>query len=684
MFKTKLQHGLEYELFIQSIIKSRYKNCWLWNQLPKSVLLEIGCINTIDSNCDDIGCDIVCQLDDGSYEFIQCKNYSTTGYDNTINICDLAGFYNFIAETGFNGIVYYSGKLSQQIVCRKKKIKYINVPHIKDNMILDFTPRDYQIEAYNQLKDYNRSVLSMPCGTGKTFVSFLLSLDYKNVIILTPLISTTEQILNHYKNYYSKYENVNYTLINCCATRKVKDIIFNSKNIIASTYDSCDIIIELLKNTNITIDNTLIIIDEFHNISSNMIMDNSNLMNKILLSDYKILFVSATPKSYDTSLEHIFGNVKYELNWNDAIKNNYICDYNFYYPNNDKIIEKIDEIKFDRSLIEKTILINKSYFLLESIKLTNVKKCIVYLKSINESDEFVKVLKTINIYFNLDIKVYEINYKTSKQNRIKYLNKFKLDDSSINIICNVHILDEGIDIPECDSIFLTHPNNDPINLIQRISRANRIDKNNKNKIAKIFLWSKDKLKLENIIVKINKVFEIKYGNEKNEFINNNQLILNADFDKNKKIQHQLIINKKNLIDYYNKVNLSNIINNEFIKFIDEFFIIYDRSITITDFVIDLDVITKWLSTKKYHLKDTLKSTYMLDVDYTVKNEKSTGGRPNEKILLTIDCFKKICMLSKTKKSQDIRTYFFDLEKYINKYKNDIMECLTLKIEMYEK
>ena len=210
MFKTYFQQGVEYEKFIKSIIHLKYKNCWLWNEVPKTTLLEIGCINDLENTCDDIGCDIVCQLDDNSYEFIQCKNYSTTGCDNTINICDLSGFYNFIAETGFKGIVYYSGKLSKQILCRKKKINYINVPHIKENLILDFTPRDYQIEAFNKLKNEKRSVLSMPCGTGKTFVSFLLSLDYKNIIILTPLISTTEQILNHYKNYYSKYKNVNF------------------------------------------------------------------------------------------------------------------------------------------------------------------------------------------------------------------------------------------------------------------------------------------------------------------------------------------------------------------------------------------------------------------------------------------------------------------------------------------
>ena len=44
-------------------------------------------------------------------------------------------------------------------------------------------------------------------------------------------------------------------------------------------------------------------------------------------------------------------------------------------------------------------------------------------------------------------------------------------------------------------------NNNPINIIQRISRANRIFPN-KN-IAHILLWSKDELKLENIIKHFN-------------------------------------------------------------------------------------------------------------------------------------------------------------------------------------
>ena len=667
--QTKLEAGLEYEKYVKNIIRHKYKNTWLWSELPKDILIKIGCIKNITDNCDDIGCDIVCQYHDDTFVFIQCKNYSTTGVDNTINICDLAGFYNFIAETGFNGIVYYSGRLSQQIILRRKKIIYINLPHIKNNKILDFKPYEYQIEAYNKLKNNNRSILAMPCGTGKTFVSFLLSLDYKNIIILTPLISTTEQILSHYKNYYSNYKDINYSSVNCKALRKIDS--FEGKNIIASTYDSANVILTIIDK----LENVLIIIDEFHNISNNMISD-ENDMNKILKNKNDILFMSATPKEHD-----IFGTIKYQLSWEDAINNKYICDYNFYYPDNSKIITKIEEMKFDTKIIEKTILINKAYYLLESIKECNIKKCIVYLKTIKEAIEFEKILATLNIYFNHNIKVYNINYNTSTNIRNKYLTKFQSDNSSINIMCNVHILDEGIDIPTCDSIYLTHPNNNPTNIIQRISRANRLDDNNKDKIAKIFLWTKDKMKLNNIIDNISTVITVKYGYNVNIPIENNEIYI-----ENNNIIKQInnTINSSNIILYYKSI-IENIDDN-YIKFINDFYNIYDPDGTNNiDFPIDIEIIAKWVNSKKGKLKETLINTYTKNIDYkiTKKKEGKISKSNKEIIMLTSDCFKRMCLSSKTLNSEEIRTYFLELEKLVSNYKNYIIERLQKTITILE-
>jgi superfamily II DNA or RNA helicase len=664
---TKLQLGLEYEKYVQKIIKNKYINCWLWTEVPKHILVELKIINNNQENCDDIGCDIVCQNNDLTFLFVQCKNYSTTGNDNTISIYDLSGFYNFIAETGFNGSVYYSGKLSSQIICRKKRINYINLPYITNNQILDFLPRDYQIEAYNYIKNNNKNILSMPCGTGKTFVSFLLSLEYNNIIILTPLISTTEQIHTHYKNYYSKYENINFVLVNCKAERNINNITIKDKNVISSTYDSCDIINKLL----LKIDNPLIIIDEFHNLSNDMMTNHKSEMNKLIINNKNILFMSATPLKSDLLTNNI-----YELTWEDAIKNKYICDYNFYYPDNDKIITKINDIKFDKTIINKTILINKVYFLLDAIKLTKVIKCIVYLKTIQEMNEFVKIVQTINLYFELNIKIYEINYKTSAIIRNKNLIKFKNDNSCINILCNVHILDEGIDIPECDSIYLTHPNNNVISIIQRISRANRLDKNNTNKIAKIFVWSKNEIKLESITKNISKFIDCKYGKENNECIN---------YKKDFIIENSNNINNDKLKNFIKKY--SNIPYNFIETFIDDFYTIYDfNENNNDDFIINIDKVAKWLESKKSRIKETLTNTYNKNIDYKISKEKincKISKSNKEIILLTPDCFKRICLLSKTKKGEEVRTYFIELEKLINKYKNYIITGLNSTIQILE-
>ena len=82
---------------------------WFWN--------NNRAIKENNNQCKDVGCDIIAENIDETIVCIQCKNYSTTGVDNVINISDLAGFYNFIAENVIStGIVYYSGKLSQQII----------------------------------------------------------------------------------------------------------------------------------------------------------------------------------------------------------------------------------------------------------------------------------------------------------------------------------------------------------------------------------------------------------------------------------------------------------------------------------------------------------------------------------------------------------------------------------------
>ena len=44
----------------------------------------------------------------------------------------------------------------------------LKIPLIKNNNILDFKPQDYQLEAYNKLKDINKAV-ELSNQTGKAY-----------------------------------------------------------------------------------------------------------------------------------------------------------------------------------------------------------------------------------------------------------------------------------------------------------------------------------------------------------------------------------------------------------------------------------------------------------------------------------------------------------------------------------
>ena len=49
------------------------------------------------------------------------------------------------------------------------------------------------------------------------------------------------------------------------------------------------------------------------------------------------------------------------------------------------------------------------------------------------------------------------------------------------------------------------------------------------------------------------------------------------------------------------------------------------------------------------------------------------------IVLVFDCFKMICMRSRTKKSQDVRQYYIDIEKALDSYKEHIINSFKEKI-----
>jgi phage anti-repressor protein len=136
----------------------------------------------------------------------------------------------------------------------------------------------------------------------------------------------------------------------------------------------------------------------------------------------------------------------------------------------------------------------------------------------------------------------------------------------------------------------------------------------------------------------------------------------------------------NLQEYLKKYTTISII------FINDFFNMYNMETEDNDFVIDIEKIAKWLKSRKETIKNTLTNTYIKNIDYRIikNNNAKIKGRPKELILLTPNCFKRLCMSSKTIKAEEVRTYFLELEKHINKYKNYIIDGLNKKVGILEK
>lgn len=120
---------------------------------------------------------------------------------------------------------------------------------------------------------------------------------------------------------------------------------------------------------------------------------------------------------------------------------------------------------------------------------------------------------------------------------------------------------------------------------------------------------------------------------------------------------------------------------------------YDKNI---DFVVDLDDIWKWLGfSTKQNSERVLEKHFKLDIDYktayqfggavfeTENNIKKNGGQNIKKILLTIKCFKSLCLKAQTKKASEIHEYYMKMEDVLHQIVEEETDELRLQLEQKE-
>ena len=476
---NNIEKGYQYEIFINNYLNTltNIKISYLWKDIPEYILFDYGFIKSYNDHrlqrktnrsstmhgvasninkLEDIGTDIIYINNNDECIIVQCKNYA-----KPIKIEDLSGFFfimcNHIDKVGE---IYYTNKLSKKITIEyenNNRIKLIKKELINEqnNTLTVIKPYEYQQNIITLANDYysinNSGIISLPCGTGKTLISCYIGIQYKIVIMITPLKQYAKQNIDRFKIYEQDRKSL---LIDSDGSRNIDEInefIKNnsdSKILLSATFKSCDIICNIIDK----LENVFIIFDEFHNFSYNNIYDDENDIYKLINnSNIKKLYLSATPRIYelednnDIDVNDIFGNYIYKMSFNEAISNKYISDYDIYLPifSNDSNNEEINNLNIHQDYLLKL------QFLIEAIKMHGNLKIIVYVLTHEEIDTFISEFNKLNEYYEYDVDINKITCDDNYNKRTKILDDFN-NSTKMNILLSVHILDEAIDIPSCN------------------------------------------------------------------------------------------------------------------------------------------------------------------------------------------------------------------------------------------
>lgn len=386
--------------------------------------------------------------------------------------------------------------------------------------------RGYQKEAVERwLENGKRGVFKMATGTGKTFTALICINSYlekmkrygNRILIIVPQKNLAEQWKEDLLDFTSENDFI-FTYYSEISSDKKR----NARKVWIKDFgDDGQFNIYLC----ITIDSLmgfqhfkakrpdLVIGDEVHSYGTKNRMDTLNER----LDDVKyVLGLSATPERYydpegTQRTFNYFGPVIFEYGIKEAQKDGALSNYN-YYLFIAKLTEEEEErvrdltkkigkgiaINFENEISEKDNILSPSVKTLMNQRAKVIKKarnklsvlrrileenknklkqCIVYCEDSEQLDAVQRVFE------ELKIDSY-IKYHSGVLKRDEALNLFKR--SNCRFILSMHCLDQGVNIPSCESLILLSSSRNPREYIQRRGRVLRNPTNRIKPTVKIY------------------------------------------------------------------------------------------------------------------------------------------------------------------------------------------------------
>ncbi|PPE05641.1 DEAD/DEAH box helicase family protein [Mesoplasma corruscae] len=425
--------------------------------------------------------------------------------------------------------------------------------------------------SYRRYTNKNKNLVIMATGTGKTLVS---AFDYKRQIDqaktslrLLFLAHQREIIDQAIKTYRQVLEDNEFGDVMYDGT------INNNPKHLFATIQTLSTRLNLFKPN----DFDIIVFDEAHHISA---MSFDKVFN--YFKPKQILGLTATPEREDNKDIKVYFDNEYatELRLWDAINQKLLCPFDYYCIddtntnlngvdlNSDKEIFKVINTDSRNELLYKTI----SKYLGVHARPTTLIFCVTVKHAIN----IANYLKSKNL------KAEALTSENTKD-RKRILHEFAI--GRINYLCVVNIFNEGVDIPEINTIILLRPTNSKTVYLQQLGRGLR-----KTEL-------KNKLEVYDLISNIDNKYDITLGirNLFNPMIKNNKsfsakegLPYNCTINLEKHTEEIIINSLKKW--YINKNSIKSYIVEYYEKYQEDAFkmLLKDYEISILDFYNNLD------------------------------------------------------------------------------------------------
>ena len=346
-----------------------------------------------------------------------------------------------------------------------------------------------QLDALQQLEDKEGiNALHTPCRWGKTMVGGhdMKRANAKLVVAIAPLVVSVEHLQDRLACFLPGYTTllVDSDVGGVTNREQIETFLASDGNhVIYSTFTSA---VDVLMNLLTDYDDTYILVDEIHNA-------NAKLCEFIQRFPRGLVMSATMPEELYEGLEI---NHTVHVTFAEAIRDQIIVDYTLWLPYLTKAPDGTTSVDVDIPVefaIYDSDLTAKAFYLATVMLKTGSRRCIVYLGRQEECDRFMEIVtRVMETYHGLTVWTDKIDSTISKVKRKEVLDAFQTgQDDVYHVLTSVRILDEAVDIPRCDSVFITNvgEHSSDIRMMQRSQRSSTKDSKNASKHNNIILWA---------------------------------------------------------------------------------------------------------------------------------------------------------------------------------------------------